>query len=261
MKTDCDARVFSPRLGRKRLAARLFLLATLVWLVFSVGRARVLLLNGQHIAAQSAPFSRDYFVGKRGAPLLTYLVLGDSTAAGWGAGQLKRTYPYQVAQAVAARGFRVRVVNVAVGGARLGDVHQNQLGALQRVRPDLITLSVGANDATHFTSPEDYARELRAVVAALQSSTAKQILMADTPDMYQAPALPLPLAIATNGRARRLNVALTEALRGSKIRRVELYDNGKLIYRHNPDFYAADLFHPSGAGYGVWARLFIGKLE
>ncbi|MBW3637689.1 MAG: SGNH/GDSL hydrolase family protein [Armatimonadetes bacterium] len=260
MKSDCAACI-SSRLGRKRLAARLFLLAIVVWLLWSVGRGRVLLLNGQRIAAQSAQFPRDYFVGKRNSPLLTYLVLGDSTAAGWGAGQLNRTYPHQVAQAVAARGHRVRVVNVAVGGARLSDVLKHQLGAIQRERPDLITLSAGANDATHFTSPDDYARELRAVVAALQNSTAKQILMADVPDMFQAPALPLPLAIATNWRARRLNVALTKALRGSKIRRVELYKKGKLIYRLNPNFYAADLFHPSGAGYGVWARLFIGSLE
>jgi lysophospholipase L1-like esterase len=187
---------------------------------------------------------------------MTYLVMGDSTAAGWGAGQLTNTYPYRVAQEVASRGYRVHVVNVAVGGALLHDVLQTQVDALKTVRPQLVTVSVGANDATHFTAQHEYSQQLRSLLAALQKSGAQTVLFANTPDMYQAPALTLPFAVATNIRARRQNAILDEALQETKIRRVDLYNKGKLIYRRDPQLYSADKFHPSASGYRRWAEVF-----
>jgi lysophospholipase L1-like esterase len=74
--------------------------------------------------------------------------------------------------------------------------------------------------------------------------------------MYQAPALPLPLAVATNIRARQQNTILDEALQETKIRRVDLYNEGKLIYRRDPQLYSADKFHPSASGYRRWAEVF-----
>jgi lysophospholipase L1-like esterase len=146
-----------------------------------------LLSNGKAIAQKSSSFPRDYYVGDASHLPLTYLVLGDSTAAGWGAEELKSTFAYQVAQALAARGYRVRVVNRAVGGAQLRDVLHGQLASLKEVRPQFVTISIGANDATHFTSPIEYSNGLRTLLTALGDSKAKQVLIANTPDMYQAP--------------------------------------------------------------------------
>lgn len=248
---------FHVSFSRPKRRALLFLLAFIAaWLIFTAVRSRRLLANGRQIERHAAHFPRDYLVGRRDSPLLTYLVLGDSTAAGWGAENLNGTYPHRVAKAIAARGFRVRVVNRALGGARLRDVVRHQL-SFQNLRPDFITLSFGANDATHFTSKADYARQLQTLIAALKASGAKQILMANVPDMYRAPALPLPLSMATNFRALSLNRTLDEALRGSTIGRVDLYGRGKLDYGRDKNLYAADLFHPSSAGYEVWTRLFI----
>ncbi len=235
-------------------------LAALLWLVYTLLRSRVLLANGRAIERQSAAFARDYFVGEIDKPVKTYLAMGDSTAAGWGAGTLEATYPHLIAQALAERGFRVHVVAVAVGGATVHDVKTRQLEAIARVRPNLITLSVGANDATHFTAPTDYRRDLSAILTALEASAARTILVADTPDMLLAPALPLPLSIATARRARDQNAILRAIPRDNRVQIVGLYESGKLDARANPELYAADRFHPSASGYAKWARLFIEKL-
>jgi lysophospholipase L1-like esterase len=234
----------------------LFLAGVASYVLFTVARSHVLLSKGREIAQRSALFGREYSVGDPTRPTFTYLVMGDSTAAGWGAGQLTNTYPYRVAAGVASQGYHVRVINVAVGGALLRDVLQTQVAALKRVRPQLVTVSVGANDATHFTAQHEYSNQLRSLLAALQKSGAHTILFANTPDMYQAPALPLPLAVATNIRARQQNTILDEALQETKIRRVDLYNKGKLIYRREPELYAADKFHPSASGYRRWAEVF-----
>lgn len=237
--------------------AALLLGASALWLIYTAVGSEILLNNGRIIGQHSASFARDYYVGESGAQALTYLVLGDSTAAGWGAATLEATYPHQVARAVAARGFRVHLVNVAVGGATAGDVAASQLAAIETIKPDLITLSVGANDATHGSSPDDYRRDFSAILTALETSSARTILVADTPDMFQAPALPLPLSAATARRARAQNAILRELTRGSRVQIVELYEQGKL---KEPELYAADRFHPSAAGYARWARLFIEQL-
>lgn len=244
-------------LQRRQRLALFFGIGTLSWLLYTAVRSQILLANGRAIGAHSATFARDTFVGEAGAPAFTYLAMGDSTGAGWGAATLQATYPYLVAQAVAQRGFRVHIVNVAKGGATARDVAVNQLPSIAEVKPDLITLSVGANDTTHGTAPEDYRRDLNAILAALETSSARQILAADTPDMFLAPALPLPLSWVTARRARAQNAVLRELTRDSRVQIVELYEKGKL---DESELYAADRFHPSSAGYARWARLFIERL-
>ncbi len=245
----------------KRTIIRIFLFGILGWLLFTLVRSWQLLSNGRRIAQHSEAFKRDYYVGNPKSRPLTYLVMGDSTAAGWGAAQLSETYAYQIAEAVVGHGYYVHIVNVAIGGARLGDVNEKQLPALKQIEPDIITFSFGANDATHFTAESDYSHELERLFSALTKSSARRILISDIPDMFQAPALPLPLSIATNNRARRLNAILDKSLKGTNLRKVDLYNDGKLIYGQNKNLYAVDLFHPSSEGYRVWAKLFIRELS
>ena len=247
----------TPRPRKRRRFALIIAASALTWLFYTAARSRVLLAQGRAIEIQSAQFPRDYFVGQSSAPQLKYLAMGDSTAAGWGAGSLSATYPYLVAQTLAARGYRVQVRNVAVGGAKAGDITA-QLPALQTFAPDVITLSVGANDATHFTSPAEFGSAMQTLIAALERSSARSIAVANTPDMFLAPALPLPLSVATARRARAQNAVLPSLVSRAHI--VDLYGHGKLNARVNPDFYAADRFHPGAAGYAKWAPLFAEKL-
>ena len=252
-------RLFSPR-PRARRAALLLGGCALAWLLTAAMRAQTLLAQGRAIEAHSARFARDYFVGAPDAPALTYLVMGDSTAAGWGAQSVTETYPYLVAQSVARRGFRVHVVNVAQGGATLRAVRQHQLGALRRARPDFITLSVGANDATHGTAPNQWKRELQSVASALANSGARAVLIANTPAMFLAPALPLPFAVVAGRRAHRQNQIFASVVGNTRLQTVDLYQRGQLDARRAPELYAADRFHPSAQGYAKWATLFVEAL-
>ncbi len=258
--------------SRRAIRAALWLgIFSLAWLVFTAIRSRQLLKIGAKIGARNGNFSRDYFVGDpKNAPLL-YVSMGDSTAAGWGASNLQDTLPFFVASDLAARGFRVRVVNLAVGGARFEDVQRLQLPALKRLSPDFITLIVGANDAIHFTPLSGAQRDMRLLILSLQNSGARAVLLANTPDISLAPALPGPVSFAAGRRARELNSLFDRALRETKpnetkpndtqISSVDLFGRGKLNYRRDPQLYAADLFHPSGRGYKVWSGVFAAEIK
>jgi lysophospholipase L1-like esterase len=257
--TLCSAR--KPSLIRHTI--RVLALCAVVWLLWTVLRSWQLLANTRQIALQSEQFPRDYFVGNPKSPAFTYCILGDSTAVGCGARRLEYTYTHSVALVLTSLGYRVHVINLAVNGATMRDVRQHQLSQLPSLRPNLISISIGANDATHFTSSEDYSQELNLVMKQLNASTATHILFANTPDMYLAPALPLPLSIATQRRAQRQNEILNRALAGSssRIELINLYDFGKLDYHMDKNLYASDLFHPSSKGYGVWTKIYVSVVE
>src|SRR4051812_14556582 len=81
-------------------------------------------------------------------PELTYVVIGDSTAAGQGAGAVEGSIAWETARAL-ARGRRVTMTNLADSGAVAGDVVSDQLAGAEELAPGLVLLAVGANDVTH----------------------------------------------------------------------------------------------------------------
>ncbi len=252
------------KITRRRKIVRGALWMASAWLLAMGLRAALIVFHGVRIARQSATFPRDYFVGEAQNRLYTVLVFGDSTAAGWGAENVKGTFAYKIAEAIAARNFRVRVVSVAVGGARLKDVLNHQIGSLKSVQPQLVVVSIGANDATHGTSEIEYSNGLKTLFSRLQKCSAQTLLVANTPDLSRDPALPWLFARVSNKRAQRQNQQLNAVLptvneQGTPINVIDLYNDGKLVHRRDDDQYAEDLFHPSASGYEVWAQLFIAQ--
>jgi len=250
----------TPAKKKRRVILCGVLCALGAYVLYTSARTTVLLGNAKELIADAEKFPREYSLGAPGERELIYVVMGDSTAVGVGAARVEASCAFQIATAAAAQGRRVRVINIAASGARLGAILKNQLPKIAELKPHLISLSIGANDATHFSSPAQYQKQMGILVSQLSRQTAV-VLLAGTPDMVQAPALPLPLALAVNRRAIRQNKILQSALdnsklHNSKLRYVDLFYRGKLIYAQNPDLYAADFFHPSADGYAIWADLF-----
>src|SRR5688572_552909 len=77
-------------------------------------------------------------------PKLTYVVLGDSTAAAVGT-DYESGIAVQTATELAKR-HAVTKVNLGVTGARMRDVRERQLPEAVALRPDVVLLSAGAND-------------------------------------------------------------------------------------------------------------------
>src|SRR5215212_3044995 len=83
----------------------------------------------------------------RGAPAeLLYLALGDSVPSGTdlpdGVG-----YPRRLGQQLAdVSGRPIHLVNRAVAGERSDGVLERQIGDVRTLQPELVTLTVGAND-------------------------------------------------------------------------------------------------------------------
>ena len=192
---------------------------------------------------------------------ITFVVLGDSTAAGVGAGSAERAYPTLLAERLADRGRRVRLVSLGVSGARVGGVLLEQVPLAIDAAPDLVFIGIGANDVTHLTSLGDVERDMRVIIRALEDRTDAPIVVAGAPDMRAAAFLE-PLRSIVGFRGRQVTAVIERVAREEGAAVVPLAKRTAPFFVEDPDdHYSSDDFHPSAAGYARWADAIIPELE
>jgi lysophospholipase L1-like esterase len=175
---------------------------------------------------------------------LLYVALGDSAAQGIGASRPGRSYVGQLATRLReTTGRTVRVVNLAVSGATVGLALRDQLPRLRALDPDILTVSVGANDVADW-DPARFEREYRELLAALPDHA----IVADLPSFY---VLPGRRAVAEGNRIIE-RLAAERGLRVVDLHRRTHRQGGWGMTTQ----FAGDLFHPNDRGYRVWADAF-----
>lgn len=193
--------------------------------------------------------------GTFGAPdaePLKFTVLGDSTAAGLGAGDPSRAYATLLAERIAERGFRVDLTAFGVSGARVRDVLVEQVPLAVATDPDLVFVGIGANDVTHLTALDDIESDISKTLDLLRA-TGATVVVAGPPDMRAAAWLE-PLRSIAGWRGRQVADRMEEVARAQDVPVVQLAERAGPYFAQNPeDAYASDDFHPGPGGYRAWA--------
>jgi lysophospholipase L1-like esterase len=233
---------------------------SVVGLAAVLGVEVYLALNRDYLATTPALDVGGVF-GDAGEEEVTFVVLGDSTAAGVGAGTAERAYPTLLAERLAARGHRIRLVVTGISGARVADVLEHQVPLAVDERPDLVFVGIGANDATHLTPLGEVERDMRAVIDALQGRTSAALVVAGAPDMRAAAFLE-PLRSIVGWRGRQVTSVIEEVGRDAGAGVVPLAKRTARFFVEDPEaYYSADDFHPGPAGYERWADAILPELE
>ncbi len=179
---------------------------------------------------------------------LLYVAIGDSAAQGIGASAPDRSYVGVLAEEIRAiTGRTVRVVNLSVSGATVELAVRDQLPRFANLRPDIVTVAVGANDIAHW-DPTAFERGIRTIFEALPPHA----LVADLPYFY------LPHNERKVAVANRI-VRGTAAERGLTVvplHRTTKHQGIAGIFKQ----FAIDMFHPNDHGYRVWADAFAPSL-
>lgn len=176
---------------------------------------------------------------------ILYVAIGDSAAQGIGASVPRNSYVGIIADHIrSATGRSVRVVNLSVSGATVALAVADQLPRFAGYEPDLVTVSIGANDIADF-EPGRFREGIRRVLEAVPSDA----VVADLPYFY-FPANERKVAVANTilreeaGQRGVTVVPLHETMRREGIR-------GAITQ------FAEDWFHPNDHGYRVWASAFL----
>jgi lysophospholipase L1-like esterase len=204
-------------------------------------------------ASMQPPGSADAVVGAGDERPLRLVVLGDSTGAAVGAGDVALGYPRRVAEALAAGiGSRVDLRVLAVSGARVADVRSGQLQRLSGLRPDLVLLVVGGNDGTHMTPVHAVRVDLRAIIEGA-SATGAHVIVAGIPAMGTIRRFSQPLRALTGALAEWYDAVWREETNRAGAARIELAAQTERPFREDPSLLSEDGLHPSASGYAVWA--------
>jgi lysophospholipase L1-like esterase len=206
-----------------------------------------------YLPAESAPPVAGEF-GEAGDPLVRLVLLGDSTAAGVGVSRTQDTFGAKLAMRLSTEGYSVRLSSVAVSGSRAGDLSPQVGRALVMTdHPDLAVIAIGANDATHVTPLDDVARDIEAAVRRLRAAGIA-VVVATCPDLGAPPAFARPLRDLVGWRGRHVATRTEQAATRAGGLAVDLARLTGPAFRADPDrLHSSDDFHPSAAGYRVWA--------
>jgi lysophospholipase L1-like esterase len=176
------------------------------------------------------------------------LIVGDSSAAGVGAGTQDEALAGRLAHALAARvAGTVRWQLIARTGARSEDVLQMVLAS--ELQPaDIGVAAVGVNDITTEVALPHALRMRGAIAAALRARAGvRHVVFPALPEMEKFPSLPQPLAWYA-GRHSRSNNAAQAAWAAGQRDITHAAMDGVM----DPALMADDGFHP---GPGLYARV------
>jgi lysophospholipase L1-like esterase len=189
---------------------------------------------------------------------LHLVVIGDSTAVGVGAGSRRKSYPALLAERL---GREVPVRLTVVGRPGLRWKHVPALVAeVTTIDPDIVLIGVGGNDAIHLTPLSDVRATVASVVDELQRARATVLVMLGP--RFDSPAIPRPLRDLIAARCRAVNRAIVAAASAAGVRVVDTESVITDRFARDPiRLYSEDLFHPSAAGYEVWAGAIEPHLE
>lgn len=207
-----------------------------------------------------SPAPRAFGAAGGARPRLRYVVLGDSTATGRGA-------PYERGIAVASAGHLaargpVTLTNLAVSGARFGDVRRDQLPAAVRNRPDVVLVAAGANDVTGLTRLGSVRADLEEIVDRLRAVRCDvAIAVTASPDVGAVPRLAQPLRAVAGWRTDQVNNAIGDVVRERGLVLAPIAARTGPLFRADRSLFAADDFHPSAAGYATWVPLIEAALD
>jgi lysophospholipase L1-like esterase len=182
---------------------------------------------------------------------IVYVALGDSTGAGVGA--VEGGYVVRLYRRILQHRPGSQLVNVCVSGATSADVVREQLNTGVQKNPQLITLGIGINDIGHNVPIARFAENYEHILTTLKEKTQAQIVVTNIPDVSSAPVVPSSLRYHYQQQIETFNLRLEEI---AKRHGVTVYDIYAITTRDlptHPEYFSRDGFHPSDAGYELWA--------
>jgi lysophospholipase L1-like esterase len=200
--------------------------------------------------AEAPPPRGDGVYGSKfGGKAINMVVLGDSSAAGYGVHRPRETPGALLATGISRRLHRpVRLHRVAVVGSMSSGLPY-QVDAALEYEPDIAIILIGGNDVTHVSARAAAVRHLADAVRRLRATGCK-VVVGTCPDIGAIQPIKPPLRWLARKWSRDLAAAQTVAVVEAGGRTVSLGNLLGPMFAADPvRMFSSDHFHPSAEGY------------
>ena len=182
---------------------------------------------------------------------MSILVMGDSSCTGPGLAHPDEIWVRQTAADIADLDFRVSVDSVAVGGATVGDLLDDQMFRIERERYDVALISIGGNDVLKGSILKTFENDLERLVRLIQER-ADLVVVSGVGDIGTIPRLLPPLRDLLRARAKRFDAAHARVADRLDVVKADQWASAPGVFS-DPSIFTPDLFHPGAIGHRAWA--------
>ena len=183
---------------------------------------------------------------------IVYVALGDSTGAGIGARD--GGYVVRLFKNIEERRPGSKLSNLCLSGATTADVVRAQLDQGVAMNPDLVTVGIGINDIGHGLTLDQFSRNYEQILSTLKEKTSARIVVTNLPDISSAPAIPGPARNEYQRKIIQFSQRLEEIAARHGVTVFDIYKFTTEELATHPEYFSSDGFHPSDAGYEMWAQ-------
>ncbi|MEX0795971.1 MAG: GDSL-type esterase/lipase family protein [Acidimicrobiia bacterium] len=180
-------------------------------------------------------------------------VLGDSTVTAPGVGGPDEIWISRICRRLADT-HRVELKSFAIGGSMAHNLVAEQLEPGLEFEPDLVILSVGANDALKGITARVFEENLNRLVADFIAAGAT-VIQSGVGDLGTIPRLLPPLRHLLSRRALQFNAVHERVAERHGSWVVPQRESPMELWRDDRGMWSADLFHVSARGHEVWGDL------
>ena len=220
-----------------------------------IAGATVLGLEAAYAVLRPGPEMPDFDpsaeFGDPSNPMLRVVVLGDSSVTAPGVDGPEEIWVSIVCDRL-ARDHHVILRSFAVGGSTAHDVIEGQMENAILFGPDLVFVSVGANDALKGVPRRRFADNLDYLVGEL-ADTGAHVVQSGVGELGSIPRLYPPLSNLMSRRARRFDDVHWKVAKAHSTNVAHQRSGDIKIWYTDRDLWAPDLFHVSAAGHARWA--------
>jgi acyl-CoA thioesterase I len=183
---------------------------------------------------------------------IVYVALGDSTGSGVGAEN--GGYVARLFNRVLEHRPGSELANLCVSGATTDDVLRGQLQPGIQKSPDLVTVGIGINDIGHGLTIEQFTKNYDEILSTLKEKTEAAIVVTNIPDISTAPRIPASMRAEYQRHIESFNERLEEIARRHEVTIFDIFTITRRELPSHPEYFSIDGFHPSDAGYELWAE-------
>ncbi|MEA2023840.1 MAG: GDSL-type esterase/lipase family protein [Actinomycetota bacterium] len=197
--------------------------------------------------------------GDSDMPPLRMVVLGDSTVTAPGVKPLDACWARRTALFFSNQ-YRVDLISVAVGGAKVADVRNEQTHRAIVTGGDIAVVCVGGNDALRGTPINRFESTYDDMLQTLGTAF-PAVAVCGVGDLGTIPRLPAMARGVARVRARAVDHAIGRVAHRYDVPKSRAWGAEFEPFETDPGVWAGDLFHASAEGHAMYADAAIPLVE